>query len=159
MERESPPEQDDFSSVRQERTEDQGDQIGQIFAFWGDCFLSAFLKIIYRRSPNFWAAFSAQKSCVRTNQFNFVKKPAWAILWAIFSQAHPVTLLKTFFLLRQLLVHIFCGKQLKKRRYSKTEKVLGPVPATLSPEIFYSFTVLQFYRCHQKIFTVLPSGN
>jgi hypothetical protein len=60
---------------------DQGDQIGRIFALLGDNLLWPFFEN-YKRWPNFLLRFST----------GIWTKMGWASLWAIFSLTHLVTM-------------------------------------------------------------------
>jgi hypothetical protein len=66
---------------------DQGDQIGRISDKWEVAYFGQIFEN-HRSSPRFLATcYLIVDSCI-----NFDKKVVWASFWAIFSQAHLVTL-------------------------------------------------------------------
>jgi hypothetical protein len=67
--------------------ENQGDQIGRIFAFWAIIWLQNTLS--YRSRPMFGGTFFHGKINV-----SVLTKIGWATFWAICTQTNPVTLLR-----------------------------------------------------------------
>jgi hypothetical protein len=84
--------------------QNQGDQIGRIFPYWVTVYFGRFLR-------NYRSKFLVTVPVKFV--YLFLKKTGWAAFWAIFSQAHLVTLKKAISAQR-------CDESVRRRQFEKT---------------------------------------
>jgi hypothetical protein len=156
--------------------QNQGDQIGRIFAYWSIIYFGLYFET-YRCNANFWTTFFYGTSYVL-----ILTNIVWATFWATFSQTHLVTLVKFQWMYlnvrnrakRRFLLFLCMLKKISLCTYllslKNVKKLLQLVHlfchSSSSDETWISYieNAVQYilyssHQCFSQIFSVTSFGN